>query len=99
MKVTENTAHKSVEIDFEGVKPSEELRKLMKAYGFWWFQKEKKWIHTLEVDPDFFKEFVESRIRPLLAAPVKATVADVSAAVDAMSDADKQALLARLMGK
>ena len=96
MKINENAVHNSVEIDFEGVKPSEELRTLMKAYGFWWFQKEKKWIHTLEVDADFFRDFIEKRIKPLAAAPKKV---DIDAAIDAMSDADKQALLAKLMGE
>lgn len=91
MKMTKNTAHNSIELDFEGAKPSDELRKLMKAYGFWWFREEKKWIHTLEVDGEFFEKFVEERIKPLVAAPK----IDVSA----MSDAEKQALLAQLMGK
>lgn len=91
MKMTKNAEHKSIELDFEGAKPSDELRKLMKAYGFWWFQKDKKWIHTLEVDGEFFEKFVEERIKPLL-APAKI---DVST----MTDAEKQALLAQLMGK
>ena len=90
MKMTKNTEHNSIEIDFEGVKPSEELRKLMKAYGFWWFQKGKVWIHTLDVDGEFFEKFVEERIKPLVAAPA----IDVSK----MTDAEKQALLAQLMG-
>ena len=90
MKMTENAKHNSIELDFEGAKPSDELRKLMKAYGFWWFQKEKKWIHTLEVDGEFFKKFVEERIKPLIAAP-KIDVAS-------MTEAERQALLAQLMG-
>ena len=96
MKVSINSEHNSIEIDFEGVKPSDELRELMKAYGFWWFGKGKVWCHTLAVDKEFFGDFVETRIKPLATAPVKATTA---AAVDvgAMSDADKQALLAALM--
>lgn len=92
MTVKENTEHNSIELDFGGVKPSEQVRTLMKAYGFWWFGKNKCWCHTLEVDAEFFKDFVEKRIKPLVAS------VDVNAAVDAMSEAEKQALLARLMG-
>lgn len=96
MKTNINTEKNSIEIDFEGVKPSDELRELMKAYGFWWFMKEKKWIHTLAVDPDFFKDFVETRIAPLAAKKTaKACEVDVSS----MSEEDKQALLAALMAK
>ena len=91
MKMTKNTTHNSIEIDFEGAKPSEQVRELMKAYGFWWFGKGKVWCHTLAVDGEFFEKFVEERIKPLVAAPK----IDVSA----MSDAEKQALLAQLMGK
>ena len=91
MKMTKNTAHNSIELDFEGAKPSEQVRELMKAYGFWWFGKGKVWCHTLAVDGEFFEKFVEERIKPLVAAPK----IDVSA----MSDTEKQALLAQLMGK
>ena len=91
MKMTKNTTHNSIEIDFEGAKPSEQVRELMKAYGFWWFGKGKVWCHTLTVDGEFFEKFVEERIKPLVAAPK----IDVSA----MSDTEKQALLAQLMGK
>ena len=31
MKAVKNTEKNSIELDFEGVKPSDELRKLMKA--------------------------------------------------------------------
>lgn len=93
MKAVKNTEKNSIELDFEGVKPSDELRKLMKAYGFWWFREGKKWIHTLEVDGEFFEQFVEDRIKPL------ATAVDISAAVASMSEAEKQALLAKLMEK
>lgn len=96
MKVSKNAEHNSIEIDFGGAKPSEEVRTLMKAYGFWWFGKAKVWCHTLDVDGEFFEKFVEERIRPLLGAKtVKADEIDVNA----MSEADKQALLAKLMGK
>ena len=95
MKMTKNTEHNSIELDFEGAKPSDELRKLMKAYGFWWFREGKKWIHTLEVDGEFFEKFVDERIKPLASAPA----IDINAAVASMSEADKQALLAQLMGK
>ena len=91
MKVTKNAEHNSIEIDFEGAKPSEQVRELMKAYGFWWFGKGKVWCHTLAVDGEFFEKFVEERITPLVAAPA----IDVSK----MTDAEKQALLAQLMGK
>ena len=94
MKVTKNAEHNSIELDFEGAKPSDELRKTMKAYGFWWFREEKKWIHTLEVDGEFFEKFVEERVKPLAAAPA----IDINAAVASMSEADKQELLAKLMG-
>lgn len=93
MKAVKNTEKNSIELDFEGAKPSDELRKLMKAYGFWWFREGKKWIHTLEVDGEFFEQFVEERIKPL------ATAVDISAAVASMSEAEKQALLAKLMEK
>lgn len=93
MKAVKNTEKNSIELDFEGVKPSDELRKLMKAYGFWWFREGKKWIHTLEVDGEFFEQFVEERIKPL------ASAADISAAVASMSESEKQALLAKLMEK
>lgn len=96
MKVSKNAEHNSIEIDFGGAKPSEEVRTLMKAYGFWWFGKAKVWCHTLDVDGEFFEKFVEERIRPLLGVKtVKADEIDVNA----MSEADKQALLAKLMGK
>lgn len=96
MKVSKNAEHNSIEIDFGGVKPSNEVRALMKAYGFWWFQKEKVWCHTLEVDGEFFERFVEERIRPLVGTKtVKADEVDVNA----MSEADKQALLAKLLNK
>lgn len=94
MKVTKNNEHNSIEIDFGGVKPSEQVRTLMKAYGFWWFGKGKCWCHTLEVDGEFFEKFVEERIRPMVAAPA---VGDVAAAVAAMSETEKQELLAQLM--
>ena len=93
MKAVKHTEKNSIELDFEGDKPSDELRKLMKAYGFWWFREGKKWIHTLEVDGEFFEQFVEDRIKPL------ATAVDISAAVASMSEAEKQALLAKLMEK
>lgn len=99
MKVTKNAEHNSIEIDFEGAKPSEQVRELMKAYGFWWFGKGKVWCHTLAVDKKFFEQFVEERIRPMLAAAPAVTVESVKAAAASMSDADKQALLAALMGK
>jgi len=103
MKVTKNIEHNSIEIDFGGVKPSEQVRTLMKAYGFWWFGKGKCWVHSLEgleqSDVDFFNEFVEKRIKPLVAATVEPTVEAVAAAAKAMSDEDKQALLAALMAK
>lgn len=95
MKAIKNTEKNSIELDFEGAKPSDELRKLMKAYGFWWFREGKKWIHTLEVDGEFFEQFVEERIKPL-ASP---TAVDISAAVASMSEDEKQALLAKLMEK
>lgn len=102
MKVTKNTQHNSIELDFEGAKPSEQLRTLIKAYGFWWFQKGKVWVHGLEgleqSDVDFFNEFVEKRVKPLVAAAVVApTVEAVAAAASQMSETDKQALLASLM--
>jgi hypothetical protein len=97
MKVTKNTEHNSIEIDFGGAKPSEEVRTLMKAYGFWWFGKNKVWCHTLEVDGDFFEKFVEERIRPLVEK--KVTTEQMIAAVEAMSAEEQQALLAKLMGK
>ena len=93
MKAVKNTEKNSIELDFEGTKPSDELRKLMKAYGFWWFREGKKWIHTLEVDGEFFEKFVDKRIKPL------ASAADISAAVASMSEDEKQALLAKLMEK
>lgn len=95
MKVSKNAEHNSIEIDFGGAKPSEEVRTLMKAYGFWWFGKAKVWCHTLDVDGEFFEKFVEERIRPLVGGKVKVDEIDVNA----MSEADKQALLAKLMGK
>ena len=93
MKAVKNIEKNSIELDFEGAKPSDELRKLMKAYGFWWFREGKKWIHTLEVDGEFFEQFVEERIKPL------ATAVDIGAAVASMSEDEKQALLAKLMEK
>ena len=93
MKAIKNTVKNSIELDFEGAKPSDELRKLMKAYGFWWFREGKKWIHTLEVDGEFFEQFVEERIKPL------ATAVDICAAVASRSEDEKQALLAKLMEK
>ena len=98
MKVTKNAEHNSVEIDFGGAKPSEQVRTLMKAYGFWWFGKGKCWCHTLEVDEAFFMDFIEKRIKPLVAAPAP-TTEDIKAAVATMDEAEKQALLAQLMGK
>ena len=101
MKVSKNAEHNSLEIDFEGAKPSEELRSLMKAYGWWWFGKGKVWCHTLDVDPGFFEKFVEERIEPLASAPVSAIVAPtadaVAAAAASLSEEDKQKLLASLM--
>ena len=100
MKVTKNEEHNSIEIDFGGAKPSEQVRELMKAYGFWWFGKGKVWCHTLDVDGEFFEKFVDERIKPLVAAAtVEPTVEAVAAAAKAMSDEDKQALLAALMAK
>lgn len=96
MTVNKNTEHNSLEIDFGGVKPSDEVRELMKAYGWWWFGKGKVWCHTLSVDGEFFEKFVEERIKPAM-AKAKPTAEEVNAAVDAMSDAEKQALLAKLM--
>ena len=98
MKVNKNEKHNSIEIDFEGVKPSEEVRTLMKAYGFWWFGKNKVWCHTLEVDGEFFEEFVEERIRPLVSKASKATTA-AEVDITMMSEEDKQKLLAQLMGR
>ena len=105
MKVSKNTTHNSIELDFEGVKPSEQVRTLMKAYGFWWFGKGKCWVHSLEgleqSDVDFFNEFVEKRVKPLASASAPATVAptveSVTAAAASMSEEDKQKLLAALM--
>lgn len=98
MKVSKNAEHNSIEIDFEGAKPSEQVREVMKAYGFWWFGKGKVWCHTLAVDGEFFEKFVEERIRPLVAAPA-VTAESVKAAMSKMSEADQQAFLASLMGK
>ena len=98
MKVSKNAEHNSIEIDFGGVKPSEQVREVMKAYGFWWFGKGKVWCHTLAVDGEFFEKFVEERIRPLVAAPA-VTAESVKAAMSKMSVADQQAFLASLMGK
>lgn len=100
MKVSKNTTHNSLELDFEGAKPSEQCRELMKAYGFWWFGKERKWCHTLAVDGEFFEKFVDERIKPLVAAApaaVAPTVESVTAAAASMSEEDKQKLLAALM--
>lgn len=105
MKVSKNAEHNSIELDFEGVKPSEQVRTLMKAYGFWWFGKGKCWVHGLEgleqSDVDFFNDFVEKRIKPLVSASAPATVAPtadaVAAAVASLSEEDKQKLLASLM--
>ena len=97
MKFNKNAKHNSIEIDFEGVKPSEKVRELMKAYGFWWFGTGKVWCHTLAVDGDFFEKFIEERIAPLAAAP--STVDGIVAAAKGMSDADRQAVLAALMNK
>ena len=99
MKVSKNAEHNSIEIDFEGSKPSEQCREVMKAYGFWWFGKERKWCHTLAVDGEFFEKFVDERIKPLVSAPatVAPTVEAVTAAASTMSEEDKQKLLAALM--
>lgn len=105
MKVSKNTTHNSLELDFEGAKPSEQLRTLIKAYGFWWFQKGKVWVHGLEgleqSDVDFFNDFVEKRVKPLASASAPATVtptADtIAAAAASLSEEDKQKLLASLM--
>ena len=104
MKVSKNAEHNSIELDFEGSKPSEQVRTLMKAYGFWWFGKGKCWVHSLEgleqSDVDFFNEFVEKRVKPLVAsapAAVAPTVESVTAAAASMSEEDKQKLLAALM--
>ncbi|MBR4616827.1 MAG: hypothetical protein IKO55_14550 [Kiritimatiellae bacterium] len=98
MKVNDNAAHNSIELDFEGVKPSEEVRTLLKAYGFWWFAKGKVWCHTLDIDAEFFKDFVETRVKPLVAkAAVPATSDGVAAAFKSLTDADQQALLAQLL--
>lgn len=104
MKVSKNAEHNSIELDFEGAKPSEQLRTLIKAYGFWWFQKGKVWVHGLEgleqSDVDFFNDFVEKRVKPLVAAApaaVAPTVESVTAAAASMSEEDKQKLLAALM--
>jgi hypothetical protein len=97
MTVKKNEEHNSIELDFGGVKPSEQARTLMKAYGFWWFAKGKCWCHTLDVDGEFFEKFVEERIKPLVAsAPV--TVDAIKAALPTMSEEDRQAALAALMG-
>ena len=103
MKVSKNAEHNSIELDFEGAKPSEQLRTLIKAYGFWWFQKGKVWVHGLEgleqSDVDFFNDFVEKRVKPLVAAApaaVAPTVESVTSAAS-MSEEDKQKLLAALM--
>ena len=95
MKVNKNAEHNSIEIDFEGAKPSEEVRKLMKAYGFWWFQKNKVWVHSLECDGEFFESFVEERIRPL----VEKSMDINNLNINMLSEEQKQALLAQLMGK
>ena len=105
MKVSKNTTHNSLELDFEGAKPSEQLRTLIKAYGFWWFQKGKVWVHGLDgleqSDVDFFNDFVEKRVKPLASASAPATVAPtadaVAAAAASLSEEDKQKLLASLM--
>ena len=105
MKASKNAEHNSIELDFEGAKPSEQLRTLIKAYGFWWFQKGKVWVHGLEgleqSDVNFFNDFVEKRIKPLASASAPATVAptveSVTAAAASMSEEDKQKLLAALM--
>ena len=104
MKVSKNAEHNSIELDFEDAKPSEQLRTLIKAYGFWWFQKGKVWVHGLEgleqSDVDFFNDFVEKRVKPLVAsapAAVAPTVESVTAAAASMSEEDKQKLLAALM--
>jgi hypothetical protein len=103
MKVSKNTTHNSIELDFEGAKPSEQLRTIIKAYGFWWFQKGKVWVHGLEgleqSDVEFFNNFVEKRVKPLASAPaaVAPTVEAVTAAASTMSEEDKQKLLAALM--
>ncbi len=105
MKVSKNAEHNSIELDFEGVKPSEQVRTLMKAYGFWWFGKGKCWVHSLEgleqSDVDFFEKFVDERIKPLASASAPATVAPtadaVAAAAASLSEEDKQKLLAALM--
>ena len=101
MKVSKNAEHNSIELDFEGVKPSEQVRTLMKAYGFWWFGKERKWCHTLAVDGEFFEKFVDERIKPLASASAPATVAPtadaVAAAAASLSEEDKQKLLAALI--
>lgn len=105
MKVSKNAEHNSIELDFEGAKPSEQLRTLIKAYGFWWFQKGKVWVHGLEgleqSDVDFFNEFVDKRVKPMASASAPATVAPtadaVAAAAASLSEEDKQKLLASLM--
>jgi hypothetical protein len=97
MKVTKNADHNSIEIDFEGVKPDEKVRNLMKAYGFWWFGKNKVWCHTLEIDGEFFEKFVEERIRPLVTPAVSKE--QIAAAIQEMSAEDQQAILAKIMGK
>ena len=105
MKVSKNAEHNSIELDFEGVKPSEQVRTLMKAYGFWWFGKGKCWVHSLEgleqSDVDFFNDFVEKRVKPLASASATTTVAPtadaVAAAAASLSEEDKQKLLASLM--
>lgn len=106
MKVKVNAKHNSLELDFsDGGKPSQEVRELLKAYGFWWFGKEKLWCHTLAIDGAFFERFVEERVRPLAEKAAASSAPVTSAAqvdVAAMSDEEKNALVAKLaalMGK
>ena len=95
MKANINSEHNSIELDFEGEKPAENVRELLKAYGFWWFGKGKVWCHTLAIDGDFFKVFVESRVRPLVEK--KPTAQAITQTLAGMSAEERQAVLAQFM--
>jgi len=97
MKVMKNEEHNSIEIDFEGVKPSAEVRLLMKAYGFWWFGKNKVWCHSLVLDGEFFEKFAEERIRPLVEN--KVTKTNILESIKSLSEKDQQAVLAELLSR
>lgn len=95
MKANINTEHNSIELDFEGERPAENVRELLKAYGFWWFGKGKVWCHTLAIDADFFKDFVEKRVRPLVEK--KPSAQAVAQSLAEMSEDERQALLAQFL--